>query len=38
MSADGIQRGATSFNMRIVYIKQNGNFEKSQELRGEQKN
>jgi hypothetical protein len=36
MSADqhkqiGIRRGATPFNMSTVYIKQNVNFEKSQE-------
>jgi hypothetical protein len=39
MSADqhkqiGIWRGATPFNMSTVYIKQNVNFEKSQELKG----
>jgi hypothetical protein len=39
MSADqhkqiGIRRGATSFNMSTVYIKQNVNIEKSQELKG----
>jgi hypothetical protein len=39
MSADqhkqiGIQRGATPFNMSTVYIKQNVNIEKSQELKG----
>jgi hypothetical protein len=39
MSADlrkqiGIWRGTTLFNMKTVYIKQNGNFEKSQELKG----
>jgi hypothetical protein len=39
MSADqhkqiGIRRGATPFNMSTVYIKQNVNFEKSQELKG----
>jgi hypothetical protein len=43
MSADqhkqiGIRRGATPFNMSTVYIKQNVNFEKSQELRDDQKN
>jgi hypothetical protein len=37
MSADQhkqieIRRGATSFNMRTVFIKQNGDCEKSQEL------
>jgi hypothetical protein len=30
----GIRRGATPFNMSTVYIKQNENFEKSQELKG----
>jgi hypothetical protein len=30
----GIWRGATPFNMSTVYIKQNVNFEKSQELKG----
>jgi hypothetical protein len=40
MSADqhkqiGIRRGATPFNMSTVYIKQNLNFEKSQELKGQ---
>jgi hypothetical protein len=39
MSADqlkkiGIQRGATPFNMSTVYIKENVNFEKWQELKG----
>jgi hypothetical protein len=39
MSADqhkqiGIRRGATPFNMRTAFIKQNGNFEKSHELKG----
>jgi hypothetical protein len=39
MSADqheqfGIWRGATPFNMSNVYIKQNVNVEKSQELKG----
>jgi hypothetical protein len=39
MSADqhkkiGIQRGATPSNMSTVYIKQNVNFTKSQELKG----
>jgi hypothetical protein len=39
MSADqhkqiGILRGATSFNTRSGFIKQNGNFEKSQKLKG----
>jgi hypothetical protein len=39
MSADthkqiGIWRGATSFSMRTVFLKQNRNFEKSQELKG----
>jgi hypothetical protein len=39
MSADlykqiGIRREATPFNMRTVSVKQNGNFEKSQELKG----
>jgi hypothetical protein len=43
MSADpckqiGIRRGATSFNMTTVFIKQNGNFKKSQELKADQKN
>jgi hypothetical protein len=38
MSADqhkqiGIWRGATPFNMSTVYIKQNVNIEKSQELK-----
>jgi hypothetical protein len=40
MSADqhkqiGIRRGATPFNMSTVYIKQNVNFEKSQDLKGQ---
>jgi hypothetical protein len=30
----GIRRGATPFNISPVYIKQNVNFEKSQELKG----
>jgi hypothetical protein len=30
----GIRRRATSFNMRTVFIKQNGNFENSQDLKG----
>jgi hypothetical protein len=30
-----IWRGATPFNMSTVYIKQNINFEKSQELKGQ---
>jgi hypothetical protein len=39
MSADqyepiGSRRGAISFNMRTVFIKHNGNFRKSQELKG----
>jgi hypothetical protein len=39
MSADqhkqiGIRRGATSFNMSTVHIKQNVNIEKSQKLKG----
>jgi hypothetical protein len=39
MSADrhkqiGIRRGATSFKMRIGFIKKNLNFEQSQELQG----
>jgi hypothetical protein len=39
MSADehkqiGILRGAISFNMRTGFITQNGNLEKSQELKG----
>jgi hypothetical protein len=40
MSADqhkqiGIWRGATSFNTRTSFIKQNESFEKSQELKGQ---
>jgi hypothetical protein len=40
MSADQheqieIRRGATSFNMRTIFIKQNGRFEKSQGLKGQ---
>jgi hypothetical protein len=31
----GIRRGATSFNMRTVFVKPNGNFEKSQGLKGQ---
>jgi hypothetical protein len=39
MSADqhkqiGTLRGAISFNKRTGFIKQNGNFDKSQELKG----
>jgi hypothetical protein len=30
----GIRRGATSLNVRTDFMKQNGNFEKSQELKG----
>jgi hypothetical protein len=30
----GIRRGATPFNMSIVYIKRNVNFQISQELKG----
>jgi hypothetical protein len=42
MSADqhkqiGIRRGATPFNVSTVYIKQNVNIEKSQELKGRSK-
>jgi hypothetical protein len=43
MSADqykqiGIRGGARSQQLRGGFIKQNGNFEKSQELRADQKN
>jgi hypothetical protein len=39
MSADqhkqiGMRRGATPFNVKSVYVKQNVNFEKSHELKG----
>jgi hypothetical protein len=30
----GIRQGVTSFNMRVVFMNKNGNFEKSQELKG----
>jgi hypothetical protein len=30
----GILRGATPFNIRSSFMKQNGNFEKSQEIKG----
>jgi hypothetical protein len=40
MSADlqkqiGIWRGTPQFNMKTVFIKQNGNFENSQELKSQ---